>query len=93
MSKMIEGIKIEFSKTDNNYFESTYDDDINVDILIISLLETINDICNANGLDCNEQLLNYLSMGSIDNYTNQEEKDAIFSALESKDMKKYKGKL
>ena len=65
---MITGIKIEFNKKDNNYFENEYSNEIDKYILIIALLETINDICKDNNLDTKEQLEKYIKMGSIDNY-------------------------
>ena len=78
MSKeMIKGITIQFNKENNNYFENEYNDDINVDILIISLLETLNDICKEHNLNINEQLKQYIKMGSIDNYINDYEKDLM----------------
>ena len=73
MINMIEGIKIEFNKEDNNYFENQWNNDIDTDLLIISLLETINDICNEKGLNTNAKLENYIKMGSVDNYNTEEE--------------------
>ena len=70
---MIEGIKIEFNKENNNYFENQWNNDIDTDLLIISLLETINDICKEKGLNTNEKLENYIKMGSVDNYNTEEE--------------------
>ena len=70
---MIEGIKIEFNKENNNYFENQQNNDIDTDLLIISLLETINDICKEKGLNANEKLENYIKMGSVDNYNTEEE--------------------
>ena len=73
MINMIEGIKIEFNKENNNYFENQWNNDIDTDLLIISLLETINDICKEKGLNTNEKLENYIKMGSVDNYNTEEE--------------------
>lgn len=70
---MIEGIKIEFNEENNNYFENQWNNDIDTDLLIISLLETINDICKEKGLNTNEKLENYIKMGSVDNYNTEEE--------------------
>lgn len=78
---MITGIKIEFKKEDHNYFENEIDNDIDYNLLIISLLETVNDICKENDLDTNEQLRRYIEFGSVDNYATDEEKEL---------MKKYK---
>lgn len=72
-NSMIEGIKISFNKYDNNYFEDEYDNDIDCNILIISLLETINDICRDNNLNVNEELQKYIELGSIDNYNTEED--------------------
>ena len=82
--EMIDGIKIQFNKENNNYFESEYNNDIDVYILIISLLETINDICGEYNLDTKEQLKKYIEMGSIDDYTSDYEKDLM------KQLKTYK---
>lgn len=71
---MLEGIKIEFNKENNNYFENEWNNDIDADILIISLLETINDICKEKGLNTKEKLENYIKMGSVDNYNTEEER-------------------
>ena len=70
---MIEGIKIEFNKEDNNYFENQWNNDIDADILIIALLETINDICIEKELNTKEKLENFIKMGSVDNYNTEEE--------------------
>lgn len=70
---MIEGIKIEFNKENNNYFENQWNNDIDTDLLIISLLETINDICKEKRLNTKEKLENYIKMGSVDNYNTEEE--------------------
>lgn len=74
---MITGIKIEFNKKDNNYFENEYSNEIDKYILIIALLETINDICKDNNLDTKEQLEKYIKMGSIENYISTEEKEIM----------------
>lgn len=81
--EMVDGIKIQFNKENNNYFETEYNNDIDVNILIISLLETINDICEDYNLNTNEQLKTYIKMGSIDNYTSNYEKDLM------KELKTY----
>ena len=73
MINMIEGIKIEFNEENNNYFENQRNNDIDADLLIIALLETINDICKEKGLNTNEKLENYIKMGSVDNYNTEEE--------------------
>lgn len=73
MNKMKEGIKIEFNKQDNNYFENQWNNDIDADILIIALLETINDICKENNLNTNEKLKRFINMGSVDNYNTEDE--------------------
>lgn len=78
---MITGIKIEFNKEDNCYFENEFNNDIDYNLLIISLLETVNDICKKYNLDTNEQLKKYIKQGSVDNYATEEEK---------KLMEKYK---
>ena len=78
---MITGIKIEFNKEDNCYFENEFNNDIDYNLLIISLLETVNDICKEYNLDTNEQLKKYIKQGSVDNYATEEEK---------KLMEKYK---
>lgn len=70
---MIEGIKIEFNEENNNYFENQWNNDIDTDLLIISLLETINDICKEKRLNTKEKLENYIKMGSVDNYNTEEE--------------------
>lgn len=75
--EMLDGIKIQFNKENSNYFESAYNDDIDVNILIISLLETINDICKDYNLNTNEQLKKYIQMGSIDNYISDYEKKVM----------------
>ncbi len=81
--EMVDGIKIQFNKENNNYFEAEYNNDIDANILIISLLETINDICEDYNLNTNEQLKAYIKMGSIDNYTSNYEKDLM------KELKTY----
>ena len=73
MINMIEGIKIEFNEENNNYFENQWNNDIDTDLLIISLLETINDICKEKRLNTKEKLENYIKMGSVDNYNTEEE--------------------
>lgn len=78
---MLTGIKIQFNENEHNYFENEWNNDIETDILIISLLETINDICIEHKLDTNTQLKKYMVLGSIDNYNSLEEKEK---------MKKYK---
>ena len=78
---MITGIKIEFNEDEHNYFENEWNNEIETDILIISLLETINDICIEHKLDTNTQIKKYMELGSIDNYNSLEEKEK---------MKKYK---
>lgn len=78
---MITGIKIEFNKEDHHYFETAFDNDIDYNLLIISLLETVNDICKEYNLDTTTQLLKYIRLGSVDNYATEEEK---------KLMEKYK---
>lgn len=78
---MLTGIKIQFNENEHNYFENEWNNDIETDLLIISLLETINDICEENNLNTNEQLKKYIELGSIDNYISLEEKEK---------MKKYK---
>ena len=65
---MITGIKIKFDKKDNRNVVCEYNDNIDPYILIISLLETVNDICKRNDYDTNKQLLKYIEMGSVDNY-------------------------
>lgn len=77
LERFITGIKIDFSKEDNNYFEDEYDADINPNILIISLLETINDICKDNNFNSSDILKQYIEMGSIDLFNPQEEKTKI----------------
>ena len=67
-NNFITGIKIDFHKDNNMYFENSWDDDIDINILIISLLETINDICKDNGLNTEIQLLKYIQMGSVDQF-------------------------
>lgn len=74
---MIEGIKIEFNENEHNYFENEWNNDIETEILIISLLETINDICEQYNLNTKEQLMKYINMGSVDNYITPEEKEKI----------------
>ena len=74
---MITGIKIEFNEKENNYFENEWSNDIDYNILIISLLETINDICLEHDLNTNEQLKKYIELGSIDNYNTDEEKEKM----------------
>jgi len=81
--EMIDGITIKFNKQDNCYFENEYNNEIDTNILIISLLETINDICKQYNLDTNEQLKKYIEMGSIDNYIGDYEKQLM------KDLKTY----
>jgi hypothetical protein len=81
--EMIKGIEINFNKQNNYYFENEYEDTIDPYILIISLLETINDICKDFDLDTNEQLKKYIKMGSVDNYISEEEKQLM------KDLKTY----
>lgn len=70
---MITGIKIEFKEDEHNYFENERNNDIEPELLIISLLETVNDICKEHGFDTNQQLKRYIDMGSVDNYNSQEE--------------------
>ena len=70
---MIQGIKIEFKEEDNRYFENEWNNNIEYDLLILSLLETVNDICIEYNLNTNEQLQKYMTLGSIDNYNNEEE--------------------
>ena len=74
---MIPGIKIEFDENEHNYFENEWNNDIEPNILIISLLETINDICIENKLNTNTQLKKYMELGSIDNYNSLEEKEKM----------------
>lgn len=74
MPEMTEGIEIEFNKQDNDYFENQWNNNIDANILVIALLETINDICKENNLNTNEQLEKYMNMGSIDNYNTEDEK-------------------
>ncbi len=66
--EMVSGIRINFDKNEFNYFEDEYSNEIDCDLLIISLLETINDICIDNNLDMKEKLNSYMKLGSIDNY-------------------------
>ena len=66
--EMVTGIKINFDKNEFNYFENEYSNEIDCNILIISLLETINDICIDNNLDIKEKLNKYIQLGSVDNY-------------------------
>jgi hypothetical protein len=75
--KMIMGIKIEFRKDCNNYFENEVNNDIDCNLLIIALLETINDICKANKLGTEQQLQRYIELGTVDNYTSNEEKQLM----------------
>lgn len=70
---MITGVKIQFKEEDNNYFENEWNNDINYNLLITALLETVNDICIENNLETDIQLKKYIAMGSIDNYTTEEE--------------------
>ena len=77
MSKMIKGITIEFNKENNSYFENCYKSTIDPNILIISLLETINDICIDYKLDTKKQLNEYIEFGSVDNYISNFEKQNI----------------
>lgn len=71
---MITGIKIEFKENCHNYFENEWNNDIDSELLIIALLETINDICEEHNLDTNQKLKRYINMGSVDNYLSEEEK-------------------
>lgn len=75
--KMIMRIKIEFRKDCNNYFENEVNNDIDCNLLIIALLETINDICKANKLETEQQLQRYIELGTVDNYTSNEEKQLM----------------
>lgn len=75
--EMVTGVKIEFNKENNCYFENAYTNEIDPNILIISLLETINDICKRNGLNTVCQLKTYIKMGSVDNYIGDYEKDLM----------------
>ena len=74
---MITGIKIEFNENEHNYFENEWNNEIETELLIISLLETINDICVEHKLDTNTQLKRYIYMGSVDNYISSEEKEKM----------------
>ena len=62
------GIKIKFNTKNNRHVVCEYDNSIDPEILIISLLETINDICKENNFDINKKLLKYIQMGSVDNW-------------------------
>lgn len=73
--EMIAGVKIEFDKENIYHFENTYSIEIDPDILVISLLETINDICKRNNLNTVDKLKKYIKMGSVDNYIGDYEKD------------------
>ena len=75
--EMITGVKVEFNKENNCYFENEYSNEIDPDILVISLLETINDICKQNKLNTTDQLKKYIKMGSVDNYVGDYEKDLM----------------
>lgn len=75
--KMITGIKIEFKEDEHNYFENERNNDIEPEMLIISLLETINDICKEHNLDTKKQLERYIHMGSVDSYNTPEEKEKL----------------
>lgn len=74
---MLTGIKIEFNENEHNYFENEWNNDIETELLIISLLETINDICEENNLNTSELLKKYMELGSIDNYNSLEEKEKM----------------
>jgi len=74
---MITGIKIEYNEICHQYFENEWNNDIETEILIISLLETINDICEEHKLNTTEQLLKYIQMGSIDQYITTKEKEKM----------------
>ncbi len=65
---MKKGIIIKFDKKDNCHFQNEFDNDINYNILIIALLETLNDICKEYNLDLKKQIKNYLELGSVDAY-------------------------
>ena len=75
------------TKKNNSYFENEWDDDIDYELLIIALLETINDICKCNHLNTEEQLKKYIEMGSVDNYTSDDEKKEIYEKYQSEDFK------
>jgi len=71
------GIKIDFKKTDNQYFEDEWNNDIDCKLLILALLETINDICQEHNLDMTNLLAKYVVMGSMDCYNSAEEKELM----------------
>lgn len=75
--EMVKGINITFNKENNNYFENDFNENIDKHLLIISLLETINDVCKYYDLDTNEQLKKYIRMGSIDDYVSDCEKQLM----------------
>lgn len=75
--KMITGIKIEFKEDEHNYFENERNNDIEPEMLIISLLETINDICEEHNLNTEKQLVRYIKYGSVDMYNSPEEKEKL----------------
>lgn len=75
--EMTKGIEIKFNKQDNNYFENEWNNNIDTNILLISLLETINDICEEHDIDTTEILARYIRMGSIDKWATDYEKELM----------------
>ncbi len=72
---MKKGIVIKFDKKDKNHFFNEIDNSIDCNLLIISLLETLNDICKEHHLDFKEQIKKYLELGSYDDYIGDEKNE------------------
>ena len=69
---MKKGIIIKFDKENERKFYNEWNEKIDYNLLIISLLETLNDICKHYNLDIKQQMANYLELGSCDDYCGDE---------------------
>ena len=68
---MRKGIIIKFDKENARKFYDDWNKKIDCNLLVISLLETLNDICKYYNLDLKQQIDTYLELGSCDDYMDE----------------------
>lgn len=74
---MKKGIIIKFDKENERKFYDDWNKEIDCNLLVISLLETLNDICKYYNLDIKQQMEEYLELGSCDDYMNVDDVEKL----------------
>lgn len=71
IGKYFTGVKIKYNKKDNHKFINIFSDEVDINIMLISLLEMVNDICKQYNVNTNDILKAYMKYGSVDNCENK----------------------